>query len=573
MVSKSANILVIITIVVGEIVKEVSLEIEKSSTRVNYSELGIEGLSLRCGRNNHLSKECNVERGKLKCNSCGKTGHVKKVCIQDRIKQKKSKIATNNTTTSNAIESFTTEEEYYWVNQVIDIYEHSTAKISRMDAEKFYTDVLINRRKENFEVDSGAGYTLLPENQFMKLNIKTPLRKTNIAFRVYTDDVFVPIGVVTVDVKYKNRKSKEDLYIVSSKRTALLGRVWIRHLKINLHEIDDDSSKNDISHNNINSISEIEQQFSEIFEERVGCISDLVCSLKLRQGAKPVFLKERPVPFAIREKVERELDNLERDGIITKINTSNWGSPLVVIPKPDGNVRLCVDYKVAVNPQLETAHYPIKRVDEIFNSLKNSKYFCKLDLYKAYLHVRVDDDSKEVQTISTHRGTYQMNRLSFGIKTTPSEFNRILDQILQGLEGTVSYFDDIIIHGATLKECEEHLIKCFERLNKYQLHVNKRKCEYFKEKIKYLGYIVSHNKIAKCPDKVKAIIDMPKPQNVEQLRRFLGMITNYSKFLPDISTITFPLRKLLEKKISLIGQHNAKNHLKSLNRKFLKTGL
>ncbi|XP_017492861.1 PREDICTED: uncharacterized protein LOC108380966 [Rhagoletis zephyria] len=319
------------------------------------------------------------------------------------MKQKKSKNVNNNAATSNAIESYTTEEEYYGVNQVIDIYEQSAAKSSSIDAEKFYTDVLINGRKQNFEVDSGAGYTLLPENQFMKSNIKTPLRKTNIAFRVYTDDLFVPIGVVTVDVSYKNRKSKEDLYIVSSKRTALLGRVWIRHLKINLHEIDKDSSKNDTSNNNINSISEIEQQFSEIFEERVGSIPDLVCSLKLRQGAKPVFLKERQVPFALREKVEHELDNLERDGIITKVNTSNWGSPLVVIPKPDGNVRLCVDYKVAVNPQLEVAHYPIKRVDEIFNTLKNSKYFCKLDLYKAYLHVRVDDDSKEVQTISTHR--------------------------------------------------------------------------------------------------------------------------------------------------------------------------
>lgn len=199
------------------------------------------------------------------------------------------------------------------------------------------------------------------------------------------------------------------------------------------------------------------------------------CSLKLQEEAKPVFIKERQVPFAFREK---------------EINTSNWGLPLVVITKPDGNVSLCVDYKVTVNLQLEAAHYPLKRIDEIFNSLKNSKYFCRIDLYKAYLHVLVGDDSKQMQTISTLRGTYLMLRLSFGIKTASTEFNRILDQIFQGVEGTISYFYDIVIHGAAWIQCEERLIKCLERLNKYQLHLNKRKCEYFKPQIKYFGYVV-----------------------------------------------------------------------------------
>lgn len=259
-----------------------------------------------------------------------------------------------------------------------------------------------------------------------------------------------------------------------------------------------------------------------------------MCSLKLQKGAKPVFVRERQVPFALREKVELELDiGLERDGIISKVNTSNWGSPLVVIPKPDGNVRLCVDYKIGVNPQLEPAHYPIKRIDEIFNTLKNSTYFCKIDMYKAYLHVRVDEDSKQIQTISTHRGVYQMNRLSFGIKTAPSEFNRILDQILQGLEGTISYFDDIIIHGATINECECRLIKCLEVLQTNQLHVNRNKCEFFKTELQYLGYVVSHNKISKCRSKIEAIINLPIPQNVNDVRTFLGMITYYSKFFPN----------------------------------------
>ena len=236
-----------------------------------------------------------------------------------------------------------------------------------------------------------------------------------------------------------------------------------------------------------------------------GCTPNVTCSLKLREKSKPIFLKERQVPYALQEAVEEELDNLERDNIITRVDTSDWGSPLVVIPKPDGTVRLCVDYKIAVNPQLTSAHYPIRRIDDILNNLKDSAYFCRLDLFKAYLHVKVDEESRAIQTISTHRGTYQMNRLSFGIKTAPSEFNRILEQILQGLEGTLSYFDDIIIHGSSLEDCKKRLINCLERLKTYNIHINREKCDFFKKEIQYLGYIVSHNQISKCPKKVEAI--------------------------------------------------------------------
>lgn len=97
---------------------------------------------------------------------------------------------------------------------------------------------------------------------------------------------------------------------------------------------------------------------------------------------------------------------MEEAGIITKVTNSDWGSPQVVIPKADGAVRLCVDYK--------DAHYPIRKIDQIFNNLKDSRYFCRLDLYKAYLHVSVDDQSTEIQTISTHHGTFRMKRVSFG---------------------------------------------------------------------------------------------------------------------------------------------------------------
>jgi hypothetical protein len=113
-----------------------------------------------------------------------------------------------------------------------------------------------------------------------------------------------------------------------------------------------------------------------------------------------------------------------------------------------------------------------------------------------------------------------MNRLSFGNKAALSEFNRIIDHIFQGLRKTLSYFDDLIIHGATKEECQENLELCLGMLKKYSIHLNRKKCSLFQERIEYFGHVIEFNKISKSPDKIRATIDMPRPSNVEGLRRF-----------------------------------------------------
>ncbi|XP_018360524.1 PREDICTED: uncharacterized protein K02A2.6-like [Trachymyrmex cornetzi] len=200
------------------------------------------------------------------------------------------------------------------------------------------------------------------------------------------------------------------MYIVPDNMSPLLGRSWIRNLNINLQEIDKELGANTIDPQipAINNIENIINHFPDIFEEKIGCVPEFLISLQLREGAKPIFHKGREIPYALREKVEKELDDLEAAGIISKVTLSDWGSPLVVIPKTDGGVRLCVDYKMGVNQRLISANYPIQRIDEILNSLRDSRFFCRLDLFKAYLHLKVDKESSEIQTISTHRASKEI---------------------------------------------------------------------------------------------------------------------------------------------------------------------
>lgn len=526
---------------------------------MSLQALGLENCCLRCGNQNHKSSTCRVRH--LKCNSCKKVGHISKVCISSLLKQKQMSSAHNSISHSMQNVAHTIQndqdDQHYHSNSsltygmyqiqpqcdIIDLYEMDT------ECDKYMITVLLNGAKQTFEVDSGAKFSLLSESQFNQLNLNITLQPSNLAFRSYTGNVIKPLGKVIVRVQYEDKEMTGDLHIVPDGHDALLGRQWIRGLNIELKHIDRKTVSESIPNYTyqIKSVDDILQKFPNVFEEKIGCVPNCQVSLQLRENAKPVFTKERSVPYALQEKVDKELDSLEAQGIISPVAISDWGSPLVCIQKPDGNVRLCVDYKCGVNERLIQANHPIRRIDDVIHSLRGSKYFCKLDLYKAYLHLKVDDESAKIQTIQTHKGTYLMHRLSFGIKTAPSEFNRILSQILKHLNKVEAYFDDIVVHGSTMEECTANLFACLQRLSDYDLHVNKSKCSFFLEKIDYLGYVIQHNKISKSPEKVRAIQDMPRPSNSDDVRRFLGLVTYYSKFIHDFSSISYPLRCLLKK--------------------------
>jgi len=512
----------------------------RTKPQVNFEELGIAGLCLKCGKNNHRAPNCQTDPSKLKCESCCKTGHVSKVCIMTLTKKQGKK---------DVYEIGSTSEED--VNNIIDIFGlgSSQAAFNPMKTtDRYYAKIKIGNKFQIFEVDSGAGITILPKSSFNILGMNDRIRPTNIQLRSYTKELFKPIGKATIPIEYNGISTTDEVYIIREDFTPLLGRAWIRKLKINLEELDKNQI-NTVKTTSVIDVDSILTPFEDIFKPEVGCIPNVQCSLKLRQNAVPRFLKHRTIPFALRNKVEEELESLERQGIITKVDTSDWGSPLVVIPKPDGNVRICVDYKPTLNQQLEDSHYPIPNIEEALHNIRDAKYFCTLDLYKAYLHVPVSPDSQILQTMSTHRGTYRVNRLSFGVKTAPGEFHRILGQITIGLKGVITYFDDFLVFGSTLEDCRTNLTACLERLRKFNLHVNKSKCRFFEPKIEYLGYVISNRGIEKSPTKVDAIIKAPQPTDAQDAKRFLGLIAYYSKFIPDVSTLTYPIRRLQQKNV------------------------
>ena len=221
-----------------------------------------------------------------------------------------------------------------------------------------------------------------------------------------------------------------------------------------------------------------------------------------------------------------------------------WAARVVPVLKRNG---LCGDFKLTINRAASTEIYPLPRVEELFAKLTGGKFFTKLDMSNAYLQLPLDSASKPYVTINTHRGLFQYNRLPFGVASAPAIFQRYMDTLLQGMLGVSVYLDDILIAGATIDENLQTLEAVLQKLNDAGLRLNRSKCFFCHPSLQYLGHIISEHGIQPTAEKVRAIKEAPPPQNLSELRAFLGLINYYSKFLPNLSSQLVPLYSLLNK--------------------------
>ena len=226
---------------------------------------------------------------------------------------------------------------------------------------------------------------------------------------------------------------------------------------------------------------------------------------------------------------------------------SEWATPVVPVMKKDGSVRLCGDHKITVNQATETDTYPLPHIEEMLTSVGGGTVFSKLDLAHAYQQVVLEDEAKELVTINTHKGLYRVNRLPFRVASAPSMFQRVMESILQELPGVIVYIDDILVSGKTVDEYLQNLDATLTRLEEAGLRLKRPKCSFLLPSVEYLGYKISEKGLQPTEDKVKAVHKAPAPEDVSQLKSFLGLVNYYGKFLPDLSTVLAPLYKLLQK--------------------------
>jgi hypothetical protein len=267
---------------------------------------------------------------------------------------------------------------------------------------------------------------------------------------------------------------------------------------------------------------------------------------------RAITLKNYRLPVAQQEEIKRQVNQMLEDDVIAPSN-SGWNFPLLVVPKkPDASGkkkwRICIDFR-KLNELTIGDSYPLSNIQDILDKLGRARYFTALDCASGYLQVPIAKEDRHKTAFSTANGHFEFKRMPFGLKSAPSTFQRMMNNILSELIGDrcLVYMDDILIIGDTLKEHNSKLRAVFQKLGEFNLKIEPDKCEFLKEELIYLGHVVTSEGVKPDENKIRAVVDFPLPKTQKDIKSFLGLAGYYRKFIADFSAIARPLTNLLKK--------------------------
>ena len=474
----------------------------------------------RCGKPNHKPNKCPFKS--TKCHNCGKMGHLRRVC---RSPPKKPSGVQKGSHPVKQIQEDTSTDQ-------VVLCQVRTARDKPLEV-----DLIVGNKPLRMEVDTGSAVSLVSEETYGTLFPKSQLQPSRTRLQTYLGEPITVVGQRNVDVRYGEQQVELPLLVVKGTGPSLLGRDWLRTIRLDWKAI---------HHVRRGALQEVLDRHTEIFQPGLGTLKGYQATIHVDAGAKPRFWKARPVPYALRDKVEQELERLTQEGVIEPVQYSDWAAPIVPVLKDDGSVRICGDFKVTVNQASKLDKYPLPKIEDLFAKLQGGKSFTKLDLTSAYQQIVLEEESRQYVVINTSRGLFRYNRLPFGISSAPSVFQRVMECLLQGIPGVVVYIDDVLITGQSEEQHLAALDETLKRMKEAGLRLKKGKCVFQAPSVIYLGHRIDAEGLHPVADKLNALQDAPSPKSVSELKSYLGLLTYYAKFLPNLSTVLAPLYRLLK---------------------------
>ena len=407
----------------------------------------------------------------------------------------------------------------------------------------------INEADIRLVLDSGATTNILDSASFERIqknNAKLQLEPTSIKIYPYNSTVPLPTtGKFEVQFCNGTKTTSATFHVVEGNSGSLLGyetatELGLLHVNVNQTTTMPTSTSSNTS--------DLVAKFQHLFTG-IGKLKDYKQKLHLDPSIQPVAQKPRRVPFHLRKQVSARIEELEALDIIERASgPTSWVSPVVAAPKPHNpsEVRVCGDYRQP-NRAIIRERHPIPIVEELMEDMTGACVFSKLDLRAGYHQTELEEESRSFTTFCTHEGLYRYKRLPFGISSASEIFQNVLQQSLQGLHGVRNIADDLIVWGKSQEEHDRNLEALFQRLDAKGLTLNGDKCEYNQPSLWFYGYSLSKDGRSADPKKVEAIVKTTTPQNVAQLRSFLGLANYCARFIKDFATLSAPLNELTKK--------------------------
>lgn len=414
-------------------------------------------------------------------------------------------------------------------------------------------------------LDSGANNTIIGNQGWAVLkNIGLTLLPSNIkTCSVANNTQCSVLGTVNIPFKLENKvKLLSVLVIPDVPHYLILGMdFWlameiIPHFTHNCWSFSDTcppvpsvnsvQSLNNLETEQTRQLDQLLDKYFNLMGDKLGCTQ--LVEHKIITDSEPVKQRAYRVSPFVQEKIDKEVKYMLENDIIEP-SSSAWSSPVVMVQKKDSSYRFCVDYR-RLNRVTKKDAYPIPYIATILDRLRQAKYLSSLDIKSAYWQVPMSVESREYTAFTIPgRGLYQFKRMPFGLSNSPATWQRLVDRLLgEELEpNAFVYLDDIIVISDNFEKHMEILEKIFSRIVSAGLTLAREKCKFCLPELKYLGYVVNSKGLLVDPDKVKAILDIPSPKNVTEVRRVIGISSWYRRFLPAFSTIIAPMTELLHK--------------------------
>ena len=294
-------------------------------------------------------------------------------------------------------------------------------------------------------------------------------------------------------------------------------------------------------------LTSILEKHRNVFSSKPGLCKVGHHSIRIKENEPIPHRKLYPVPISLREEVDKQIKEL-LDADIIERSTSPYAHPIVCVRKPDKSIRMCVDYR-AVNSITVDDRYPLANANELLMTVGKAQYITSLDCNQAFFQLNLlDDGSRERSAFFCHSGLYQFKRMSFGLKSASSSYQRTMDEILRDDKDYANAFiDDIAVHSEQWELHLKHIDRVLTKIGESGLKLKISKCKFAQKKVKYLGHIVGGNTHTPDPEKVSAVANLMFPATKRQMKSLMGLISYYRNYIPNLADIAKPLTDMTKR--------------------------